>query len=206
MYINMRQMISYSLLVALGTDSRDGNTGGGNPNAALRPRLTNLSPRRATTSFAFLVTLGSCESLRTKGINFWIVLAVSAATLLLFVAAAKEDAPFVPKRRPSFIVRCIAGVGSGRVSPRSFRTLVMPVVADDASDPACCSSHCLSLLFCNSSTNERRAFAAARSSLTAKAPAAFVMYITVSLPKLSASNTIWSAMSFSRLSPSLEMT
>jgi hypothetical protein len=40
----------------------------------------------------------------------------------------------------------------------------------------------------------------------ANAPTAFVTYINVSWPRLSASSTIWSAISLSSSSPSLEMT
>ena len=57
------------------------NAGGGNPNAALRPLLTNFSPKRATTSLALLVTLGSCESLRISGMNLLIVSTVAAAAM-----------------------------------------------------------------------------------------------------------------------------
>mmetsp|Transcript_44851 Transcript_44851/g.95469 ORF Transcript_44851/g.95469 Transcript_44851/m.95469 type:complete len:202 (+) Transcript_44851:73-678(+) len=179
-------------------------TGGASPKAALKPRLTNRSPRRATTSFALLVTLGSCESLRTKGMNLLIVL---TAALLFFVEAVNEDAPCVPKRRPIFHVRCMTGVGSGSVSVILSRSLAIPVVTGDGeSCPAPCSSLCSSTLFCNSSTNERKAFAAPRSSWIAKALAALVMYINVSWPKLSASTTIWSAISFRKSSPSLDIT
>ena len=83
-------------------------TGSGRPNAALSPLLTILSPNRAITSFALLVTRGSCANFRNRGRNFDTVFAASAAGLVL--DEVSFDAPLVPSSRPIFIVLCMTGV------------------------------------------------------------------------------------------------
>jgi len=58
----MYSYIDSSLTIAL--DPALSNVGSGNPKRALKPLLINLSPNRATTSFALAVTLGSWEDAR----------------------------------------------------------------------------------------------------------------------------------------------
>ena len=99
--------------------------------------------------------------------------------------------------------------GSGNVSTILDRILLkildMPdSMLDDGASPLSFPSG----LFppCNSPIKDCNALAALCSSRMANAPTAVVTYINVSWPRLSASSTIWSAISLSSSSPSLEMT